>query len=121
MSLSPVMGWSFSNFLRPDRPRQLIRSLVVEPFDAFPRQTSSQRLIWLPSTQYELGLPVDGSFPTRFPRRTAGQVVLQSSHLRSCGLLKTEKFPTSPNFLNVASNNRSPAEDASCASPGLPP
>jgi len=106
--LSPGDGLVFFNF-RPDRARQLIRSLVVEPFDAFPRQRLSP-LHLVTFTQYELGLPVEVAFPPESLDGLLGQVVSEH-HLRQLRTAETEKYPHVTYFLNGGIEQPFPGED----------
>jgi 2,3-bisphosphoglycerate-independent phosphoglycerate mutase len=94
---------------RPDRVRQLIRSLVLETFDGFPRQRISP-LHLVTFTQYEQGLPVEVAFPPESLDGLLGQVVSEHG-LRQLRTAETEKYPHVTYFLNGGIEQPFPGED----------
>jgi 2,3-bisphosphoglycerate-independent phosphoglycerate mutase len=106
--LKPGDGLICFNF-RPDRVRQLIRSLVLDDFDQFERQRISPLHV-VTFTQYELGLPVAVAFPPESLDGLLGQVV--SAHgLRQLRTAETEKYPHVTYFLNGGIEQPFPGED----------
>ncbi|CAK6701578.1 2,3-bisphosphoglycerate-independent phosphoglycerate mutase [Synechococcus sp. CBW1107] len=107
-SLKPGDGLICFNF-RPDRVRQLIRSLVLDDFDQFERKRISPLHV-VTFTQYELGLPVAVAFPPESLDGLLGQVV--SAHgLRQLRTAETEKYPHVTYFLNGGIEQPFPGED----------
>ncbi len=106
--LKPGDGLICFNF-RPDRVRQLIRSLVLDDFDEFERKRISPLHV-VTFTQYELGLPVAVAFPPESLDGLLGQVV--SAHgLRQLRTAETEKYPHVTYFLNGGIEQPFPGED----------
>jgi 2,3-bisphosphoglycerate-independent phosphoglycerate mutase len=94
---------------RPDRVRQLIRALVCDPFDGFPRE----RIVPLhvvTFTQYEQGLPVAVAFPPESLDGLLGQVVSENG-LRQFRTAETEKYPHVTYFMNGGIEQAFPGED----------
>ena len=94
---------------RPDRVRQLIRALVLETFDAFPRELI-RPLPVVTFTQYEKGLPVDVAFPPESLDGLLGQVVSEAG-LRQFRTAETEKYPHVTYFMNGGIEQAFPGED----------
>ena len=87
----------FFNF-RPDRARQLVKSLKIKDFQGFQRKNEINIDV-LTFTQYEAGLPVSVAFPPEPLNNLLGQVV--SSHgLNQYRTAETEKYPHVTYFLN---------------------
>lgn len=106
--LKPGDGLICFNF-RPDRVRQLVRSLVVDSFDCFARQTiENLRLVTF--TQYEAGLPVAVAFPPESLDGLLGQVV-SGAGLRQFRTAETEKYPHVTYFMNGGIEQPYPGED----------
>jgi 2,3-bisphosphoglycerate-independent phosphoglycerate mutase len=94
---------------RPDRARQLIRSLVLEEFSNFPRQRLCP-LHLVTFTQYEQGLPVSVAFPPESLDGLLGQVVSENC-LRQFRTAETEKYPHVTYFMNGGIEQAFPGED----------
>jgi 2,3-bisphosphoglycerate-independent phosphoglycerate mutase len=94
---------------RPDRVRQLIRALVWDDFEAFPRQRI-QPLSVVTFTQYEKGLPVAVAFPPESLDGLLGQVVSEAG-LRQFRTAETEKYPHVTYFMNGGIEQAFPGED----------
>ena len=94
---------------RPDRVRQLIRSLVCEPFDCFERQSQATVDV-VTFTQYEAGLPVAVAFPPESLDGLLGQVV-SSAGLKQFRTAETEKYPHVTYFMNGGIEQPYPGED----------
>ncbi|MFM7315267.1 MAG: 2,3-bisphosphoglycerate-independent phosphoglycerate mutase [Cyanobium sp.] len=94
---------------RPDRVRQLMRALVLESFEAFPRERISPLQV-VTFTQYEQGLPVAVAFPPESLDGLLGQVVSQQG-LRQFRTAETEKYPHVTYFMNGGIEQGFPGED----------
>ena len=106
--IEPGDGVVCFNF-RPDRVRQLVRALVLETFDAFPRDRISPLSV-VTFTQYEKGLPVDVAFPPESLDGLLGQVVSEAG-LRQFRTAETEKYPHVTYFMNGGIEQAFPGED----------
>ena len=106
--LQPGDGLICFNF-RPDRVRQLIRSLVLPEFNNFER-TLIKPLHVVTFTQYEQGLPVRVAFPPESLDGLLGQVVSQHG-LRQFRTAETEKYPHVTYFMNGGIEQAFPGED----------
>ncbi|MEB3352815.1 MAG: 2,3-bisphosphoglycerate-independent phosphoglycerate mutase [Cyanobacteriota bacterium] len=106
--IQPGDGLVCFNF-RPDRVRQLIRALVVEPFDHFQRDRIEDLAV-VTFTQYEKGLPVDVAFPPESLDGLLGQV-LSEAGLRQFRTAETEKYPHVTYFMNGGIEQAFPGED----------
>ena len=101
-------GLVMFNF-RPDRARQLIKSLSLPKFDSFTRNNHNQLKI-VTFTQYEANLPVEIAFPPESLNDLLGQVI--SNHgLRQYRTAETEKYPHVTYFLNGGIEKPLPGED----------
>ncbi len=107
-ALAPGDGLICFNF-RPDRVRQLIRALVLDDFDGFPRQ-KVEPLEVITFTQYEQGLPVQVAFPPESLDGLLGQVVSEHG-LRQFRTAETEKYPHVTYFLNGGIEQPFPGEE----------
>ena len=94
---------------RPDRVRQLIRSLVLTDFDGFERNAIPSVDV-VTFTQYEKGLPVGVAFPPESLDGLLGQVVSESG-LRQFRTAETEKYPHVTYFMNGGIEQAFPGED----------
>ncbi|MCT0230611.1 2,3-bisphosphoglycerate-independent phosphoglycerate mutase [Synechococcus sp. CS-1324] len=94
---------------RPDRARQLLRSLALERFDGFVRQ-QLPRLRLVTFTQYEAGLPVEVAFPPESLDGLLGQVVSEHGLLQ-LRTAETEKYPHVTYFMNGGIEQPFPGED----------
>jgi len=94
---------------RPDRVRQLMRSLVLNDFDGFAREPITN-LDVVTFTQYEKGLPVGVAFPPESLDGLLGQVVSESG-LRQFRTAETEKYPHVTYFMNGGIEQAFPGED----------
>ncbi len=90
-------GLIMFNF-RPDRARQLIKSVVLPNFSEF-RRNFQPSVTALTFTQYESGLPVSIAFPPESLDELLGQVVAKHG-LRQYRTAETEKYPHVTYFLN---------------------
>lgn len=87
----------FFNF-RPDRARQIVRALVDENFDGFPRKEKNIFLVIM--TQYDDTIPhTNIAYPENRPTNTLGEI-LEKNHLRQLRIAETEKYAHVTFFLN---------------------
>ena len=108
-ALQPGDGLICFNF-RPDRVRQMIRSLVLEDFNGFPRPTWPGPLDVVTFTQYEHGLPVEVAFPPQPLDHLLGDVLAEHG-LRQFRIAETEKYPHVTYFFNGGRERPLPGED----------
>ena len=108
-ALQPGDGLICFNF-RPDRVRQIIRALVLEDFNGFPRPTWPSPLDVVTFTQYEHGLPVEVAFPPQPLDHLLGDVVAEHG-LRQFRIAETEKYPHVTYFFNGGRERPLPGED----------
>ena len=94
---------------RPDRVRQLVRALVLEPFQGFGRHRI-EPLHLVTFTQYEKGLPVAVAFPPESLDGLLGQVISDNG-LRQFRTAETEKYPHVTYFMNGGIEQAFPGED----------
>jgi 2,3-bisphosphoglycerate-independent phosphoglycerate mutase len=94
---------------RPDRVRQLVRALVLEPFQGFVRRRI-EPLHLVTFTQYEKGLPVAVAFPPESLDGLLGQVISDNG-LRQFRTAETEKYPHVTYFMNGGIEQAFPGED----------
>ncbi len=83
---------------RPDRARQLIKSIVLPTFSEFKRKFRPN-LEALTFTQYESGLPVSIAFPPESLDELLGEVIAKHG-LKQYRTAETEKYPHVTYFLN---------------------
>ena len=87
----------FFNF-RPDRARQIVRALVDENFDGFPRKEKNIFLVTM--TQYDDTIPhTNIAYPENRPTNTLGEI-LEKNHLRQIRIAETEKYAHVTFFFN---------------------
>ena len=106
--LKPGDGLICFNF-RPDRVRQLIRAIVLDAFQGFPRERIDPLEV-VTFTQYEQGLPVRVAFPPESLDGLLGQVVSEHG-LRQFRTAETEKYPHVTYFMNGGIEQAFPGED----------
>ena len=83
---------------RPDRARQIIKSLSEEDFDAFKRNKKPNLNI-VTFTQYEANLSVQVAFPPESLNNFIGQIVSEHG-LKQYRTAETEKYPHVTYFFN---------------------
>ena len=83
---------------RPDRARQIIKSLSEKEFDNFERKNLPNIDI-LTFTQYEANLPVKVAFPPESLNNFIGQIVSENG-LKQYRTAETEKYPHVTYFFN---------------------
>jgi len=94
---------------RPDRVRQLVRALVLDPFQGFERRRI-EPLHLVTFTQYQRGLPVAVAFPPESLDGLLGQVISDNG-LRQFRTAETEKYPHVTYFMNGGIEQAFPGED----------
>lgn len=85
---------------RPDRARQITRTLCDPDFDGFQRKVLPEDLTFVCMTEYEAGMPnVQIAYPPEHPQNTIGQYLssLGKTQLR---LAETEKYAHVTFFMN---------------------
>ena len=94
---------------RPDRARQIIKSITLKNFEDFERD-HQPKVDVLTFTQYEVGLPVTVAFPPESLDELLGQVVSDNG-LKQYRTAETEKYPHVTYFLNGGIEQPLPGED----------
>ncbi|GAB6087454.1 2,3-bisphosphoglycerate-independent phosphoglycerate mutase [Alkaliphilus crotonatoxidans] len=89
----------FFNF-RPDRARQLTRSLMDESFDGFPREKGHFPLYYVTMTQYDATIPnVKVAYEPQSLNNTLGEYVSKKG-LKQFRIAETEKYAHVTYFFN---------------------
>ncbi len=101
-------GLIMFNF-RPDRARQLIKSIAMPKFDSFQRN-HHPKLDVITFTQYEAELPVQIAFPPESIDNLLGQVISENGLLQY-RTAETEKYPHVTYFFNGGIETPFPGED----------
>ena len=83
---------------RPDRARQIVKSLSEKKFENFKRE-SLPKIDILTFTQYEANLPVKVAFPPESLNNFIGQIVSENG-LKQYRTAETEKYPHVTYFFN---------------------
>jgi 2,3-bisphosphoglycerate-independent phosphoglycerate mutase len=109
----------FYNY-RGDRPRELTRAFVMDPFIGFDRGPKLD-LFYATMTEYESGLPVQVVLPKPEKlKNILGQVVAEAG-IRQFRCAETEKNPHVTFFFNNYRKEPFPGEDRACPpSPKVP-
>ena len=94
---------------RPDRARQIIKSLSEENFSDFKRN-SAPKLDVVTFTQYEANLPVRVAFPPESLDNFIGKIVSENG-LKQYRTAETEKYPHVTYFFNGGVEVPLPGED----------
>ncbi len=94
---------------RPDRARQIIKSLSEKQFSEFERK-SIPNLDIVTFTQYEANLPVKVAFPPESLNNFIGQIVSENG-LKQYRTAETEKYPHVTYFFNGGVEIPLPGED----------
>ena len=94
---------------RPDRARQIIKSLSEKQFSEFERK-SVPNLDIVTFTQYEANLPVKIAFPPESLNNFIGQIVSENG-LKQYRTAETEKYPHVTYFFNGGVEIPLPGED----------
>ena len=97
----------FFNF-RPDRARQLTKSLVSDNFDKFKRE-KIKNLFFVTLAEYEKDLPVKVAFPSEDVSNPLGEVI-SAQKLRQAHIAETEKYAHVTFFFNGRRENPFPLE-----------
>ncbi len=101
-------GLIMFNF-RPDRARQLIKSLTMHNFNEF-EQKYKPKLDVVTFTQYEAALPVAIAFPPESLDDLLGQIISENGLLQY-RTAETEKYPHVTYFFNGGIEKPLPGED----------
>ena len=94
---------------RPDRARQIIKSLTEKTFSNFKRK-NSPNLDVLTFTQYDANFPVKVAFPPESLNNFIGQIVSEHG-LKQYRTAETEKYPHVTYFFNGGVEIPSPGEE----------
>ena len=94
---------------RPDRARQIIKSLSEKQFSEFKRK-SVPNIDIVTFTQYEANLPVKVAFPPESLNNFIGQIVSENG-LKQYRTAETEKYPHVTYFFNGGVEIPLPGED----------
>ena len=94
---------------RPDRARQIIKSLTDKTFSNFKRK-NSPNLDVLTFTQYDANFPVKVAFPPESLNNFIGQIVSEHG-LKQYRTAETEKYPHVTYFFNGGVEIPSPGEE----------
>lgn len=96
---------------RPDRARELTRTLVDPDFDGFSRKIFPKDLIYICMTQYDAEMPgVEVAFPPQQLKNTLGEYLSQLG-LHQLRIAETEKYAHVTFFFNGGIEKPSPLED----------
>lgn len=86
--------------LRSDRPRELVKALVLDKFSNFKRQKTLKNLYFVTMTEYEADLPVSGvAFPPENIKNTLSEVISDHGY-KQFHIAETEKYPHVTFFFN---------------------
>ncbi|WP_371362854.1 2,3-bisphosphoglycerate-independent phosphoglycerate mutase [Sporomusa rhizae] len=107
--MKPNDGVIFFNF-RPDRAREITRSLTVDDFDGFARKDGKFPLFFAAMTQYDETLPVPVAFPPTRPVNTLGEIVSKAGYTQ-LRIAETEKYAHVTYFFNGGEEAPFPGED----------
>ena len=96
---------------RPDRAREITRTLCDPAFDGFSREVFPENLVYVCMTEYEAGMPgVTIAYPPEHPDNTIGRYLsrLGKTQLR---LAETEKYAHVTFFMNGGVEEPDPGEE----------
>ncbi len=103
-------GIIFINF-RPDRAREITRTLVDPDFDGFERKNGYFPVDFVCTTRYDETMPnVRIAYPPEPPNQTLGQVISENG-LTQLRIAETEKYAHVTFFFNGGNENVFPGED----------
>ncbi len=94
---------------RPDRARQIVKSLTIKEFSGFERK-NSPKLNFITFTQYDPNFPVKVAFPPESLNNFIGQIVSENG-LKQYRTAETEKYPHVTYFFNGGVEIPLPGED----------
>lgn len=96
---------------RPDRARELTRSIVDPDFDGFPRERRLSGISYVCMTEYDATMPnVSVAFLQGEIKNTLGQVI-SDAHLKQLRIAETEKYAHVTFFFNGGIEKPYPGED----------
>ncbi len=96
---------------RPDRAREITRTLVDSNFDGFPRKKVLSNLAYVCMTQYDAQMPaVEVAFPPQTLSNTLGEYV-SGLGLNQLRIAETEKYAHVTFFFNGGVEEPNPQED----------
>ncbi|MDD5438295.1 MAG: 2,3-bisphosphoglycerate-independent phosphoglycerate mutase [Patescibacteria group bacterium] len=98
----------FFNY-RPDRARELTKSLALPDFDKFPRQPISDFML-VTMTEYEKDLPVEVAFPPQLVENCMARVISDAGY-RQLHIAETEKYAHVTFFFNGMREDEFPGEE----------
>lgn len=99
----------FFNF-RPDRAREITRSLVDEDFDGFDRGAQRPHVQFVCMTQYDKTIPAPVAFAPQSFTNTLGEVLAQNQ-LTQLRIAETEKYAHVTFFFNGGVETPNPGEE----------
>jgi 2,3-bisphosphoglycerate-independent phosphoglycerate mutase len=99
----------FYNY-RGDRPREITKAFVADPFDGFSRGPKLN-LYFVTMTAYEVGLPVHVAYPKPPKMKNILADYLSGLGLKQFRCAETEKFPHVTFFFNDYREDPFPGED----------
>ncbi len=109
-SIKPGDSVIFFNF-RPDRAREITRTLVDDNFDGFARKNGRFPLNFVCMTQYDVTMPnVTVAFHPQSLKNTMGEY-LSDNHLTQLRIAETEKYAHVTFFFNGGVEATFPGED----------
>lgn len=95
---------------RPDRARQITKSLVLADFNGFDRKTFRKDLLVVTMTEYEKNLPVLVAFPPIVIENPLAKV-LSDNKLKQLHIAETEKYAHVTYFFNGGREDAYPGEE----------
>ena len=114
-AIQPEDSVVFFNF-RPDRAREITRTLVDPDFSGFPRRGGCFPLTYVCMTQYDATMPgVQVAFPPQSLVNTFGAYVSEKGS-PSCASPETGKIRPCDLLLQRRGGDRYPGEDRRCSS-----
>lgn len=93
---------------RNDRPRQLLKALMLEEFDKFER-SARPRINMVTMTEIDKAIPCDVAFDVQRPKTTLSKIVSDAG-LQQFHCAETEKYPHVTFFFNGGEEKRLPGE-----------
>lgn len=109
-TINPQDSVIFFNF-RPDRAREITRTIVDPDFDGFARDKNMEGLIYICFTQYDVTMPnVQVAFKPQKLTNTLGEYI-SSLGLKQLRTAETEKYAHVTFFFNGGVEEANPGED----------
>lgn len=94
---------------RPDRARELTKSLALPDFEKFPRQTLDN-FRFITMTEYEKDLPVEVAYPPQTVENCLARVISDAGY-RQLHIAETEKYAHVTFFFNGMREDEFPGEE----------